>query len=356
MSGRVRALLGLAVTVTLVALLFRAVNVRQLWDALIATDPRPIVPAIALYLVSLWVRSLRWALLLPRERVTIGALFPALIVGLAVNNLLPARIGELARAYLLARWCGVAYGATVASVVVERGLDGATLATLLLAALVFTPWAPAYLSALGWTIAGAFVVALAVLGVMAWRADMVGRLAHRATAWLPGRAGAIAERLSVGFVDGLRPIRGWRLLGSLVLLSFVGWALELSLFYVLLLDARPGIWPPSAVAAGAAANFATLVPSSPGYVGTFDAALVKVVVDLLGISTERATAYALLVHATLFLPVVFLGLLILWRADISVRQVTQRAARRGATLGHGARRDAVLEMARTGAAPVSTKG
>ena len=62
--------------------------------------------------------------------------------------------------------------------------------------------------------------------------------------------------------------------------------------------------------------------SSPGYVGTFDGALITVLRDTAGIAAGPATAYAIVVHATLFLPVVILGLLVLWRSRMTVAQIT----------------------------------
>jgi glycosyltransferase 2 family protein len=83
---------------------------------------------------------------------------------------------------------------------------------------------------------------------------------------------------------------------------------------------------PRALLVGAAANFATLLPSSPGYAGTFDAALTRVAQDALSISTGLAGAYDIVVHATLFLPVVIVGTLMLWRSRITFDQVTHSPA------------------------------
>jgi hypothetical protein len=82
--------------------------------------------------------------------------------------------------------------------------------------------------------------------------------------------------------------------------------------------------PALALLVGSAANFATLVPSSPGYVGTFDGALITVLRDTAGIAAAPATAYAIVVHATLFLPVVVLGTLMLWRSHMTFDQITHR--------------------------------
>jgi uncharacterized membrane protein YbhN (UPF0104 family) len=87
---------------------------------------------------------------------------------------------------------------------------------------------------------------------------------------------------------------------------------------------------PLAILGGSVANFATLVPSSPGYVCTFDGALVKVLSDAGGLDADQAAAYTLVVHATLFIPVTVLGLLIIWRSHISFGQLTRLGRRRTA--------------------------
>src|SRR5919201_5939255 len=111
--------------------------------------------AVGLYFAGVWTRSVRWGLLLPQQSVPTTTLFRTLVVGFTANNVLPVRMGELARAYLLARWRGVPYGATLASLVLERILDGLSLALLLLVSLRLLPSAaPGYLMAAG-ALAGA---------------------------------------------------------------------------------------------------------------------------------------------------------------------------------------------------------
>ena len=78
-------------------------------------------------------------------------------------------MGEVARAYLLARWGQIPYGATVASLVVERVLDGLSLALLLLVALWLVPSAPGYLLAVGVIAGCGFFAGLALLALAAWR-------------------------------------------------------------------------------------------------------------------------------------------------------------------------------------------
>src|SRR5207248_5354990 len=131
--ARIRFFLPFAISLVLLVLVARSLEgeAAQLTAALAAADWRLILPAIVLYFVGVWLRSARWGLLLPEHAVKTSTLFRALVVGFTVNNLLPLRMGEVARCYLMSRWARIPYGTTVASLVVERVLDGLSLAILL---------------------------------------------------------------------------------------------------------------------------------------------------------------------------------------------------------------------------------
>jgi uncharacterized protein (TIRG00374 family) len=317
----VRLLLGLGISGLLAYLLLGRLDRASLGTAIASADPRPLLPAVALYFVAVWVRSVRWRLLLPRGRVSGLALFRALILGFTVNNLLPLRMGEVVRAYLLNRWCGVRYGPAIASLLVERVLDGLALAVILLAALPFVP-APGDLVQVGRLVGALFCVAAAVLALIAWRTNEVRALAGWLARPLPARVGALADRLVTGFAAGLGLVRGWRRLGSLFILSLLAWAFELSLYYLVMLGFPLPASFALALVAGAAANFATLVPSSPGYIGTFETALVGVLQQVPGVAPVVATAYALVVHAAVLVPVVLAGAVVLWLSGLSLAQLT----------------------------------
>jgi glycosyltransferase 2 family protein len=315
-----RGVVGLAISVGLLVLLLRGVDPAALGAALGAADLRFLPPAVGLYFGAVGIRSWRWRLLLPPGAAPTGVLYRALLVGFTLNNLLPVRLGEVGRAYLLGRWRGVPYGVTAASLVVERVLDGLALAGLLLASLLVVP-APGYVLGIGLLVGGLFAVGGAAVLLGATNHAALTGLVTAASGRLPGRLGVAGKSLGLGFVDGLRLIGGGGLLARLAGLSLLCWLCELSLYYVLMFAFPMPRSYGLAVLAGAGANFATLVPSSPGYVGTFDGALTRLLVDTTGTSQEVALAYAVVVHATLFVPVVVAGALVLWRARVSLGQV-----------------------------------
>jgi uncharacterized protein (TIRG00374 family) len=324
----VRFFVPFAISAVLLLLLARSVagQWHDLLTALAAAEWPLLVPAVLLYFCGAWLRTMRWRLLLPGRDLSRSVLFKSLIIGFTVNNLLPLRMGEVARAYLLARWEAVPYGATVASLFVERVLDGLTLALLLLAAVLLVPSAPSYLLAAGLIAAAGFCAGALVLALAAWRAELIVRLTAALARRLPERAGGIVVRLAHAFLTALSQVRGRSRLGMAVGLSLLAWCFELSVFFVLMTSFRLGGTLPLAYLVGSAANFATLVPSSPGYVGTFDGALIGVLRDTTGLAAGPATAYALVVHATLFLPVVIVGTLLLWRSHMTFDQITHAPA------------------------------
>jgi glycosyltransferase 2 family protein len=321
-AAAIRLVLSFGISAVLLFLLVRGVDPSSLGTALSEADWRLIAPAVMLYFVGAWLRAMRWGLLLPEHSVGTPTLFRALVVGFTVNNLLPIRMGEVARAYLLARWCRIPYGATLASLVVERVLDGLSLALLLLVGLAFVDRRPDYLVIASVALAGAFTVGAIVLILASWRADAIVSIASFFARPLPPHARELALKLAASFARGLSLVRGRHRLGRMVVLSLVAWCVELSLFLVLMPGFGIPLNPALALLVGSAANFATLVPSSPGYVGTFDGALITVLRDTAGIAAAPATAYAIVVHATLFLPVVVLGTLVLWRSHMTFDQIT----------------------------------
>ena len=318
-KGYFRPVIGLAVSAALLVVLLRAVDLNALGESLGMFDVRMVPLAIGLYFCGVWLRSLRWGLLLP-HRPSAAELFRVSVIGFAVNNLVPVRVGDVARAVLLSRWCNVAYGTTAASLVVERIFDGLTLAALLLAVVLVIP-APGYLLGLALIATTGFGGCAALAAVAAVRPDALLRASDVISRRLPERVGSRIARLSGSFAYGLTPLRSWSVWPALLVLSTFAWLGQFGLFYVLMLTFPVPASPGLAMLAGAVANFATLVPSSPASVGTFDVILAKVLVDSSSASLDAAAAYALVVHTVLFLPVIVLAVLMLWRTDVAPSQL-----------------------------------
>jgi len=150
------------------------------------------------------------------------------------------------------------------------------------------------------------------------------RLANLLLSPLPARPRDLSIQLLTSFVQGLTVLRRWQDTAAVAALSLVAWMLEASMYYVLMFSFPFKAQFLASILGTAVANLGTMVPSSPGYVGTFDLPLSAVLVGTFQIDGSLAASYTLLVHATLILPVVLLGLFFLWKDGLSLSKVTAR--------------------------------
>ena len=331
--SRLRTLVGLLVSLALLGLFFSATSIGGLVASLGEADYRSLAPAILVYFAGVWVRSLRWKLLVdPIASVPVGRLLRAMLIGFTVNNLLPARLGEIARAMLLSRWAGVPPGATIGTIVVERLFDGLTLCAIL--ALGWF-WAPpgGWLRDAALLASGIFVMGALVVAAAAMLPELFLALARQVVRVVPERFRARLLRICAAFLDGLAVVRDARRLVLVTILSLVAWLLEAGMYYVIMLGFGLGSGPLSALLGMVAANLGTMVPSSPSFIGTFDVPLQAVLVELFAVDASLAASYTLVVHAALVVPVVIVGLILLSREGLSLGEVSRRAAGRRLSLG-----------------------
>ena len=250
--------------------------------------------AVGLYAVATLVRGWRWHEILRR----LGAghrtrdAYALVTVGYMGNAVLPARGGEVLRTVLLADRSSTGKREVLGSIVTERALDAISLA-LLFAALTFMGIAG---SPLGQR-PGLAAVAVLVLGAAcAWLAK---RLARRP------RFAALLRRVRP-FLLASRPLLGRHGLG-LVLVSLVVWLLEGTICWLVATSLGLGITPIDGVFLAVLSALAALIPAAPGYLGTFDAALIFGL-KALSVSGGAAVGFALTMRFVLFVPITVVGL------------------------------------------------
>ncbi len=120
-----RLVLGTAITVACLALLFRGVDLEAVRAAVRAAQPAWLLVASPLFGASIWVRAMRWrAIVRPIVPLSRGDAAALVVIGYAANNLLPARTGEVVRAVLLQRRHRASAIAGLGTIIVERVFDG----------------------------------------------------------------------------------------------------------------------------------------------------------------------------------------------------------------------------------------
>ena len=265
---------------------------------------------VVLYALATVLRGERWLRLLGRGSRTDA--YALTTVGYMGNNALPARAGDLLKSVLSSRAAGTATADGFGTLVAERVLDAVAL-VLVFAVLVTTLHLP--LGVEGWMLA-------AVAGGLA--------LAAAAAAFL-GRDTGAGRRLRELATRLLAPTRRlWSATGAgLLALSVVLWLVEGSIYAVLGAVAGLHLSLLDGLYIMALANLVALVPAAPGYLGTFDAAVLLGVRLVAGGTHAAALAYAVVVRFVLFVPITLVGLVALVARYGGVRRMTVAAPPRG---------------------------
>lgn len=310
--------LGLGVSLVFTWLVIRDLDVKDFGAAISNASPLWITIATAFFFGGYACRVQRWRLMLSDSNPAIGFWRSAvpLFASVAANNVLPFRAGDALRAVAFSRWLGVRTSRVLATLLVERLLD--LLSLLAFAALLLTLLAQdlegawAALGVGGHLLAAIAVVVLIVLlrprlfsGPAHFIVRAIGRYSEGIGSKLDGIVTQIFDTLA-------EQARGARMV-RLMIWSALAWALEGCIFYAAA-RALPSVTEMAgAILAFPIATLATLLPSTPGYVGTFDFFAIQMA-ELAGNPPAAAAAFAVLVHMILWLAATVTGgiCLLIW--------------------------------------------
>lgn len=311
-------------------LLFRKIDFRQLGTVLCTVDYSYIILAVVLTFISYFLRAVRWRYLLISEKtIPISSLYPATIIGYMANNLLPARLGEFVRAYILAKREQLETPLVFASLVIDRLFDGFTVLVMLLITLFSVRLPPGMEDAATALKAGGAAMFMLYCGVIIFL-YMLKRQTLRTLTFV----GILLKPFPKSFSDRLIPmlgsfIGGIRLsmrgghIAVILLSSVLIWT-----FAVLPVDMTLhsfGINLPitASMFIMVLLVFAVMVPASPGFIGTYHYACYKGL-SVFGIPETTSVSIALIIHGTAFFPVIIAGFYHLWSNKISLNDI-QRA-------------------------------
>ncbi len=328
MSGRGK-LISFVITAVFLVLAVRNVDLGAVAAELARADYRFLAPAAALTLTGYLLRTLRWGLILrPIRTVDFGTLFSVLMLGFASNNIMPARVGEIVRAYTLGRKVEVPTTLSLATIVVERVFDGLTLLLLMAVALQVAP-VPLdndRLRLVELASVGIFATALVVLVLLLVLEERALALLAVILRPLPRRFAERVTGMGDSFIKGLHALRHPRILVQIGIVSLLVWAAEAASYAFIARAFQLGLAPREYVGAVlflvVFVNLGIMIPSAPGYIGTFQF-FARLALTAFGVPGERAVGLALLSHAMQYTLVTGIGLVILWRERLSLARVVR---------------------------------
>ncbi|HWZ27903.1 MAG TPA: lysylphosphatidylglycerol synthase transmembrane domain-containing protein [Gemmatimonadales bacterium] len=318
-------LLGLAITIACLWWAVRGVH----WDEFAAALATVNVPLLLLVVVVATLpfplRVIRWRIMLRTDTgapVAWGALWNAVAIGFMANNLLPARAGEFARAYVVKRQAPVRFITALATIGVERLFDGILMLGLMAVAIA-APSFPghgtqqgALVSRVAGGAAVAFVGLLVVAFIVAVHPAPWLKLLDRLTqSLLPARIAAPVNHLAHGMIEGLGVLKSPSRFALVLGWSLVQWLVNAASFALCFKAFGLSVPPEGSLLLQGILGFGVAIPSSPGFAGVFEKAT-QFTLLLYSVDSSRALAYALAYHATTFVPITLLGLHALSRARL----------------------------------------
>lgn len=299
-----KARIMFAVAVVLAAVLlyfsFRGIDMVELGGTLRSAKLGPLGIGLLLSVVALWLRSLRWQVLLNAgANLPLETVFWANAMGYLGNNLLPARMGEFIRVEALKRRHDISRSYLLATAVIERVMDAGVLVLFTSAALLTIPGLPDWLHSASKTFSVLSGIGILTLFLLPHAKTQVGKILIR----IPKIAG-VASR----FLDGLRALHSWWRSSLFLILTLIIWPID---SYTGVLVARSiglDMQFQTSMVVLAALGLSSAVPSTPGYVGVFQFVAVNVMKPF-GIPSAAALAWILLYQAVNYVCQLIFGLI-----------------------------------------------
>lgn len=302
-------ILGVLFSIISIVLVYLSVRDIHLQDVFLAMTNIHWFYVVLFFLIIIfmqWLRSYRWGIILqPMEKIDQVSLFSVTSVGFMAIAAIPARIGELARPYLISRRSSIKMSSALGTVLVERILD--TCSVLLIATVIlFFADLPSFIIKSGIVF---FLIALAMFCFIVFlilRREKALNLINKILNILPGKFANKVDELIHHFIDGLKIVTNIKLLLYLFFLSMMIWLVDVASIYALFLAFGFNLPLMASFVLLIFLIVGIAIPTAPGYIGTWHLACV-LALNLYGLTKAEALSFAIVYHFLSMIIVVVLG-------------------------------------------------
>lgn len=321
--------LGMAISAVIIFFFARNVDLAKMAIAFKGANYAVLIFVVIIFVASVYVRAHRWRYLLrPVKRIGTMPVFSATSIGFMANMLLPARLGEFVRAYVIGDKENISKSSSLATIVVERLFDGLTVILILVPLLLLVQFPE---GAKGLQKELRFVGILSALfyaGIIGFciflntNQERAMKVVAKVTSPLPRRISQRICSFIESFAAGLRVIRHKKLLAIAFLFSGLTWVMSAASNLIVLFAFNLSLPLYAPFLLTVAQAFGVMLPSSPGFIGTFHAASIAGFA-FFGVGFNTALSISIVMHALSFFPTVALGLACLWAERLSFRKISR---------------------------------
>ena len=271
------------------------------------------------------LRSYRWGVILePMEKISQFTLFAVTSVGFLAIAAIPARIGELARPYLIAKRSSIKMSSALGTIIVERVLDSLAVLTITVAVFILQDL-PSWMFKSGILFFSVTMLVIACMIGLIWRRERAVKIIDRILRWLPGKLAQKVNHVIHHFIDGFQVITDVNSLLYLLLLSAVVWLVDVAAIYTLLLAFGFNLPLLAAFVVMVILIAGIAIPTAPGFIGNWHYACI-LGLSLFGIAKPEGFSFALVYHFLSMIVVIILGAIFLPFNKLSISDMTKQMA------------------------------
>ncbi|MFQ6676756.1 MAG: lysylphosphatidylglycerol synthase transmembrane domain-containing protein [Fidelibacterota bacterium] len=320
MSKNYKFIIGFSISIGGLWYAFKGVDLNQIKTHILQADIQYLLLSVIVMIASVIVRAMRWKLILiPLHIFPLKPLYKSTMIGYFGNGVLPFRLGELLRAYAISRSNYISSSAAFGTILLERLLDLIGLAVLMAFVALSSPlmdWSSGVLLGLIIFTSCGFIFVL-------WLEKSHSKLHEKVVHWklFKKRSGQTALRIINNIFEGLTSIRRTKHTGSLIFYTIALWLMYFVCTYSVVLATHIDISWIGACIILIATTLAISIPSAPGYVGTYHAAAVYVLVNIYNASIGESQAFSVLIHAIGYIPLVLIGFIYFLQSSIHFKEI-----------------------------------
>ncbi len=305
---------GVLVSIVFLWWALNRLNLPDFWRAIQTANYWWILPGVAVYFVAVWARAWRWHYLLkPIKQIKTSVMFPITCIGYMGNNIYPARAGEVLRAVVLRRREGVPVSASLATIIVEKFFDAVVMLGFVfvnLPELAKLKGSSGFVGNIQQVAIFGTILAFIIL-IIFLLAAMFPLVTAKFGQWfidrlVPARFRPQISGIMHKFLDGLASLRSPANVFMVFITSVVIWLLETGKYWFVMHSFNFSVSFFALMLMNGIVNLVTIIPAAPGYIGTFDASGIAVLVAY-NVDKAIAAGYTIVLHVALWLPITLLG-------------------------------------------------
>lgn len=317
MNYRTKIVIGIIFSVLLIFYLFYKIDFDSVVQSIIKFNAWVLLILLAVYITGMFLRTYRWQLLISqREDLSKRLIFKALAIGYMVNNILPAKIGELARMEYLKRKKNIGRSFLLGTIFIERLIDLILVLLIFSFSLLFSVSGRTMFLQNKWIFLVIFILIVLSFFLMLRPGNLI-----KVLSFLPVKIRLYLEKVIRSFTESVHFVQDRKLFFRISLQSLFIWFLTLFTSYLILSGLNVSLPFYGYFFLVAVGVLGLIIPSTSGGIGVFHAIATAALV-LLGVQPDKALAYAIIAHAFDFIPNIIIGFAVTILEGMSFKSLT----------------------------------